>query len=130
MADTQTALHVALAAATRTALLNGSLRIYNAAYALELATCTLGTITDNGDGTLTFTPASDTVNAAVTNQTAALARFYNQAGAMLLGAFTVGTVAAGTADIQFDTVAGWDTGDTVTPGAVTLDCRTMTIVVA
>lgn len=131
MATVETAfkVHIAETGDAQSALLNGTLRIYNAAYALELATCLISAVTANGDGTLTLTVDADTVNAAVTNQTAALARIYNQAGTMLLGAFTVGVTGV-SGDIRFDAVTGWNTGDSVDPGNITVSFTGLTVTVS
>lgn len=90
---------IALAAALRTLLLGGSVKLYSSTPTL-LATLPISGIVDNGDGTLTVSFTQDI--APVTAGTAARADYCNSAGTV---EFTTTSVSTSAADVNLDDLA-------------------------
>jgi len=100
----------------------GQLRILNASDAL-LSSHTIGTVTVTANE-VTVPFNSNTVVADISNQEATKAVIWASNDDLLLSTDDVGTTGA---DIPFNQVTGWNTGDTVDPGDATV---TLTVGIA
>ncbi|HHS83549.1 MAG TPA: hypothetical protein ENK38_01290 [Gammaproteobacteria bacterium] len=117
-------LEVDLAAQVATAFANGSVQFYDGVGAL-LATCPIASATPDGSGNVVLVFTSAAVVAGIANASVASATFFKSNGTTsLLSTNSVGTTPGN--DINFDSGTGWNAGDSIQPGNVTLNLTNMT----